>query len=193
VKLKLHVDAGEAELRAGGASVRKTNAEGRLAGNLALVAGASRPLSARQIWRFNQWAAAGTLLTHNPEQTFGPVLWTQYTVSRGILKLTALFPLLRAEDRKTAQLEMWVSSSSGYMSIADLIRRLKRIMILERVCSVWSPSLPLHKGSRVALGGRNVGTTSFFNVSYASPDGALLVRVRSTGTVFPGLFTLPAL
>jgi alkaline phosphatase D len=115
--LELRVEAGQAELRAGGVIVRKTIATARLVGNMALIAGTPHPPASRPIWRFNQWTATGTLLTHNPEQTFGPVLWTQYTVSRGILKLTALFPPLGTEDRKTARLE--VQHAGRWRKIAE--------------------------------------------------------------------------
>lgn len=41
---------------------------------------------------FDDWKASGSKLIHYPERTFGPILFSQYTLSRGILKLTAQMP-----------------------------------------------------------------------------------------------------
>jgi alkaline phosphatase D len=42
-------------------------------------------------WRFwfQDWRVAGSKVTEYPEREFGPILWTMYTVSRGVLKLSA--------------------------------------------------------------------------------------------------------
>lgn len=103
IPLRLNVDAaGEAELRAGDVTVRHKLPRARLTGNVALLAGGSE----RATWKFRAWSATGALLTHKPQQTFGPILWTQYTLSRGIVKLTALFPPMGAADSHQAQLEI---------------------------------------------------------------------------------------
>ena len=107
ISLQLNVKGdGETELRAGEVSVRRKIARERLTGNLALLAGSPEAAAKGVAWRFGSWSAEGTLLAHRPDQTFGPILWTQYTLSRGVLKLTALFPPMGPADSQQAQLEI---------------------------------------------------------------------------------------
>ncbi|MDX1639623.1 MAG: hypothetical protein R3281_16785, partial [Balneolaceae bacterium] len=64
---------------------------GNVAGNIALVShfpsegGASGTPSAR----FSDWRISGTKISGNPDQTYGPVLFSQYTLNQGVLKVTA--------------------------------------------------------------------------------------------------------
>ncbi len=104
VSLELAIDGGNLELRAGGERIAKQIPGERLHGNLALVASADDD-GERPEWRFSAWSGEGTMLAAKPEQTFGPILWSQYTVSRGVLKLTALFPPFGDADAKSARLE----------------------------------------------------------------------------------------
>lgn len=55
---------------------------------------------------FQDWQQRGSLLEAFPERSFGPILATQYTVSGGVLKMSAQMPPLGAMDRKTATLEV---------------------------------------------------------------------------------------
>jgi hypothetical protein len=105
--LQLHIeDDGEAELSAAGVRVRRKIARDRLTGNVALLAGSPARVPGGAAWRFRNWSASGTLLAHRPDQTFGPILWTQYTASRAVLKLTALFPPMGTGDSQQAFLEL---------------------------------------------------------------------------------------
>ena len=53
--------------------------------------------------RFSRWAMAGEKLVHDPEATFGPVCFAQYTLHRGTLKLTAqLAPIEQIRDLSVA-------------------------------------------------------------------------------------------
>ncbi len=106
VTLELKIGPGSAELSVGAVKVSKQISNDRLAGNIALAALTPRDPAERPEWRFSDWTAEGSMLAAKPDQTFGPILWTQYTVSRGVLKLTALFPVLGAADAKTARLEV---------------------------------------------------------------------------------------
>ncbi|MBN2450331.1 MAG: discoidin domain-containing protein, partial [Lentisphaeria bacterium] len=54
---------------------------------------------------FRDWSVAGTCLTGGTHQTFGPVLWSQYTLHRGVLKLTAQMPPLGNRDTPDVRLE----------------------------------------------------------------------------------------
>ncbi|HGY90852.1 MAG TPA: DUF4976 domain-containing protein, partial [Planctomycetes bacterium] len=79
----------------------------RLVGGIALVNNpglAGRKPGLRH-W-FRDWTIAGTKVEAHEDRRFGPVLWTQYTLSRGVLKVTAQFPPLGEEDAKEARLEI---------------------------------------------------------------------------------------
>ncbi len=107
ISLQLSVKGdGEVELRAGEVSVRRKVSRERLTGNVGLLAGSPESATKGIRWQFRAWTAGGTLLAHRPEQTFGPILWTQYTLSHGVVKLTALFPPMGPSDSRQAQLEI---------------------------------------------------------------------------------------
>lgn len=55
---------------------------------------------------FKDWRVGGSKLTGGDEQVFGPILWTQYTLSRNVLKMTAQFPPIGAKDSQDAHLEV---------------------------------------------------------------------------------------
>ncbi len=127
IRLTLTVDpSGEALLTAeavdGGdqAAVQATLAPSRLTGNLALAAQApGRPTAETSgvEWGFRDWRVGGSRVAVRPEQTFGPILWTQYTLSRRTLKLAALFPPIGREDSWSARLE--IRERSGWESVAE--------------------------------------------------------------------------
>jgi len=77
----------------------------RVAGNIALVShpGTGKGQGAR-FW-FRNWVGDGARLAHNPSGQFGPIVCTQYTLSRGILKLTAQMAPIGSADPRTATLE----------------------------------------------------------------------------------------
>ncbi|MFZ5829619.1 MAG: hypothetical protein ACOY3P_06010, partial [Planctomycetota bacterium] len=85
----------------------------QLTGNIALMAHAMtggrkspRAVTGKAEWQFREWRAAGDKLEAHPEQTFGPILWTQYTLSRGVLKLAALMAPVGERDEKNVVLEV---------------------------------------------------------------------------------------
>jgi alkaline phosphatase D len=57
-------------------------------------------------WRFSDWTLGGPRVAAHPGRAFGPVLWSQYTLSRGVLKLSAQFPPLGEGDAKQAALQV---------------------------------------------------------------------------------------
>lgn len=82
--------------------------EQNLYGSLALVShftGLGRNNNIPSCW-FDEWKASGNKLKNYPEQTFGPVLFSQYTLSRGILKMTAQMPPLGENDGKEVKLQI---------------------------------------------------------------------------------------
>lgn len=55
------------------------------------------------LFRFAAWTVSGAKVESHDEQAFGPILFTQYTLSRGTLKLTAqMAPVEDAERTKNA-------------------------------------------------------------------------------------------
>jgi hypothetical protein len=97
-----------------------------LCGNIALLAesdfqGPTRAATAasRPRVRFADWTIDGERLTRNPEVTFGPILWSQYTLSRGVLTLSAQMPPLGPQDAATVGLEVAdAESDRGWREIA---------------------------------------------------------------------------
>lgn len=55
---------------------------------------------------FSDWRVSGDKLAVNPQQTFGPILWSQYTVSGGVMKLSAQMPPLGPRDSNTVRLQL---------------------------------------------------------------------------------------
>jgi phosphodiesterase/alkaline phosphatase D-like protein len=94
--------------------VQQTVPLDRLKGNIALVSqyqGTQRRV-ATPGYRFRNWKIGGTAITHRPKQTFGPLLWTMYSLSdsRGkdgfVLKLTALTGPLGKDDNQEVELQV---------------------------------------------------------------------------------------
>lgn len=74
-------------------------------GNVALVSHGSPSQSGLGYW-FRDWTLAGSKVRHHPDRAFGPILGTQYTLSRGTLKLTAQMPPLGPDDTPQAALQV---------------------------------------------------------------------------------------
>ncbi len=122
-----------AEPASGGSptQVVETLGPSELPGNIALAAqapGRAGPETSGVEWGFRDWVVEGTKLAAHPDQTFGPILWTQYTLSRGTLKLAAHFPPLGDEDEWTARLQ--TRQGRRWATIAAVaIERLSRTAI----------------------------------------------------------------
>ncbi len=97
--------------------VRRKMPANRLVGHLAVVANYGSPQNGRrrhpkaspglgsgQFW-FADWKAVGSKLVAHPRRAFGPILFSQYTVSHGILKLSAQMPPIGPHDSQTVRLE----------------------------------------------------------------------------------------
>ena len=93
-----------------------------VAGNIALVSQYEGPQRRYAIpgYRFRNWQVGGDALKHNKAQTFGPLLWTMYSLSDSrskegfVLKLSALTGPLGKDDNKKVELQVkrqdeWVS------------------------------------------------------------------------------------
>lgn len=66
---------------------------------------------------FSDWNAEGDKIGANLGQTYDPILWTQYTTSRGILKLMAFFVPMEDSASKTAKLQ--IKRNNRWTTIAD--------------------------------------------------------------------------
>ena len=85
----------------------------QLVGGMALVcsrsAGPAKNKAARggnvRFW-FDDWKISGSKVAGHADRTFGPILFSQYTLSRGVLKITAQMPPVGRTDSQTVRLEI---------------------------------------------------------------------------------------
>ncbi len=82
----------------------RTIATKRVVGNIALVSHPGTAPRTGRFW-FRDWQASGDKVTAHPEQTAGPILGTQYTLSRNVLKLTAQMMPLGASESHHVELQ----------------------------------------------------------------------------------------
>jgi hypothetical protein len=122
----LTVHDGQTGAQLGQSSIRPVQA-GNLVGNLALVCNfpaASSDVNAKGKakakgkasaggynpgvgqFAFSDWQISGSKLSGNDEQTFGPICWSQYTLSGGVLKLTAQMAPVGSHDSDTVKLQL---------------------------------------------------------------------------------------
>lgn len=95
----------------------------QLLGNVAVVSQYTGPKQRTGTpgYKFRNWLAGGKALSHNPDQAFGPILWTMYTLSDSrtdegfVLKLSALLGPVGKED--CAEVEMYVKRKDEWMPI----------------------------------------------------------------------------
>ncbi|MFQ5734323.1 MAG: hypothetical protein ACE5KM_20485, partial [Planctomycetaceae bacterium] len=102
------------------AKAETTVPEGRLVGNIALVSHPGRNVGGKtgRYW-FREWELSGrkldaldwrlpvrTLRKPKNNGMFGPIVGTQYTLSRGVLKLTAQMAPLGKKDNQTVELQV---------------------------------------------------------------------------------------
>ncbi len=81
----------------------------QLVGNLALVCyagtnGQNRRGNVR-FW-FRDWHVEGSKVRRHEDHAYGPILFAQYTLSRGTMKMTAQMPPLGEQDSKTVRLQL---------------------------------------------------------------------------------------
>jgi alkaline phosphatase D len=64
---------------------------------------------------FDDISLTGPKVTHQPKNSFGPILWSMYTLSRNTLKLSAQMPPLGEKDNQTIQMEL--KQKSGWNKV----------------------------------------------------------------------------
>lgn len=69
---------------------------------------------------FDEWKVSGAKLKNYPLRAFGPVLFTQYTLSRGTLKMTAQMPPVGSNDSKDVSLEIMIDGDWKKISSASI-------------------------------------------------------------------------
>jgi hypothetical protein len=68
---------------------------------------------------FKQWQATGSKVEEHPERAFGPILFSQYTLSGGIMKMTAQMPPLSERDSQTVKLQIQAGGNKEWKTIAE--------------------------------------------------------------------------
>lgn len=89
--------------RGGGAARRRGNANEENAG---------------RFW-FSDWQVTGSKLDTHDDRAFGPILFSQYTLSGGVMKLTAQMPPLGEQDSQAVQLQIGTARSGAWFTIAE--------------------------------------------------------------------------
>jgi len=101
-------------------TVRQTGiAAEQMTGNVALVNNLPEQVAKLKpagLFAFSDWTIAGPKVTASPGQSFGPILWTLYTLSDRVMKMTAQMPPLGQADRDTAELQ--TQSTAGWKTVA---------------------------------------------------------------------------
>ena len=82
----------------GGAATKAGKAGGKKA------AGAANP-GGLGMFAFADWRVAGAKFVAHAERAFGPLLFSQYTLSGGVMKMSAQLPPIGAQDSKTVRLQ----------------------------------------------------------------------------------------
>ena len=112
--------------------VRDDIAADRLVGNIALVSNfatggpvpgqaqakkaAAGPGSFGMFW-FEDWRVGGEMVESHEARAFGPILFSQYTLSRKTLKLTAQLPPVGEQDSRAVRLQ--VRKGEGWTDLAE--------------------------------------------------------------------------
>ncbi|MFV1968566.1 MAG: alkaline phosphatase D family protein [Pirellulaceae bacterium] len=87
----------------------------RVAGNVALVSHPGRGEGTARFW-FRDWELEGAKLVHDEDHVAGPILCTQYTLSRNVLKMTAQLMPVGPEDEPTVTLQ--IRKGDAYETVA---------------------------------------------------------------------------
>lgn len=118
-KYRLILTAGRKDI-ATATRAMKTFPASRIVGNIALVSHPGNRTANRNPGRFwfKNLKIIGDKISNYPNRTFGPIVSTQYTLSRNVLKLTAQMMPLGKTDNQTVKLEVEVAEGDGWSTIA---------------------------------------------------------------------------
>lgn len=122
------------------AELKCTLAKLLVSGNVALLAEdpfdgplAGGAAGARSSVWFNDWRISGDAIALDPKGRFGPILWSQYTLAEGKLKVSAQMPPLGPDDPMVVFLEVSEGESeSDWREVAQgIIDADARVAVLE--------------------------------------------------------------
>jgi alkaline phosphatase D len=109
-------------------TVAKDNVRrGQVVGNIALVcnfgpaqlggaAAKVAPEGSARFW-FRDWRISGSKVEEHAAQAFGPILFSQYTLSGAVMKLTAQMPPIGPQDSQSVRLQ--IRKGTSWSTIAD--------------------------------------------------------------------------
>ena len=76
---------------------------------------------------YRDWKISGSKVAAHPEHAWGPILWAQHTLSKGILKMTAQMPPIGRGDAEVVRLEIKKPGRGEWTEIdAEFIHSLAR-------------------------------------------------------------------
>lgn len=87
------------------------------------------------VW-FDNWVVSGSKVQAHADRAFGPVLWTQQAMSRGVMKMTAQFGPIGAKESQTARLQVKPADKADaeWQTIAEeKIETLSRVALFRVV------------------------------------------------------------
>lgn len=94
--------------QSGGAGGKKGKAKGKAGGGGGFG----------QFW-FADWRIDGSKLDEHDEQAYGPILFSQYTLSGGVLKLTAQMAPVGQEEAQTVRLQLGGQGNDNWSTAAE--------------------------------------------------------------------------
>ncbi len=104
-----------------------------LYGNIAVAVNhkvqANRRKGGARFW-FQDWKVSGSKVLEKDERTYGPILWSMYTLSRGTLKMNVMMPPIGVKDSQKVRLQ--VKKGDGWKTIAEeKIEKLSRTALFK--------------------------------------------------------------
>lgn len=84
----------------------------------AATAAADPSAGAGRFW-FADWRVEGTKVEAHDDRSFGPILFNQYTLSFGVLKMTAQMPPIGQDDSQTVRLEIQNVDAGAWKTVAE--------------------------------------------------------------------------
>lgn len=99
-----------------------------MTGNVCVASNLTLPVKQKggAVYAFRDWSASGDAFTVTPENQFGPILWTMYTVNNTrsdaghTLRMSALTGPLGEKDNKTLQLQTRTNGEWSTITTGDL-------------------------------------------------------------------------
>ncbi len=152
-----------------------------LDGGIALVSHLGPTGSLRGYW-FEEWKVSGPKVERHDERRFGPVLTTQYTLSEGILHMTAQMPPLGLDDVGAVTLEVKEKGRGAWTAI-DETEWIEDSYIAPFRVEGWDSSrdIPFRVLYDLKTGPNEYRSYSYEGVIRAEPDDEDFVVAAFTG------------